>query len=207
MKRTSLAEKAQVFERYFKFPNQYCPEKPWPKQEAFLMLKPPLWPLDARPAGPEDDPAEFSFGSMFRRPIEPDQNGNPREPGIYPYREVFLGGAAGPGKSSGLLMAALEYVDVPGYSALILRRTFKQLMQENAILDRSLRWMAGKSDAVWRASEYKFVFPSGATIKFGYCDTERDVYQYDSSEFQAILFDEVTSPTSAVSRSKIIFQV
>jgi hypothetical protein len=30
--------------------------------------------------------------------------------------EAFFGGAAGPGKSIGLLQAALQYCDVPGYT-------------------------------------------------------------------------------------------
>ena len=42
-------------------------------------------------------------------------------------REALYGGAAGGGKSDALLMAALEYVHVPTYSALILRRTFADL--------------------------------------------------------------------------------
>ena len=36
--------------------------------------------------------------------------------------ELFFGGAAGGGKSVALLMGALQYVDVPGYAALILRK-------------------------------------------------------------------------------------
>src|SRR5262249_8586418 len=41
----------------------------------------------------------------------------------------------------------------------------------------------------------RFTFPSGATISFGYLDSEDDAYQYDSSEFQYIGFDELTSFT------------
>ena len=41
--------------------------------------------------------------------------------------EALYGGAAGGGKSVALLMAALQYVDVPGYNALLLRRTFAAL--------------------------------------------------------------------------------
>src|SRR5690554_6810636 len=44
-----------------------------------------------------------------------------------PYLEVMYGGAAGGGKSEALLMAALQYVQVPGYSALLLRRTYGDL--------------------------------------------------------------------------------
>ena len=38
--------------------------------------------------------------------------------------EALFGGAAGGGKSSALLMAAMQYVDVPGYSAILFRRTY-----------------------------------------------------------------------------------
>jgi len=50
----------------------------------------------------------------------------------FPKQEIFLGldceealfgGSAGPGKSSSLLMAALQYVEVPSYRALLMRRT------------------------------------------------------------------------------------
>lgn len=42
-------------------------------------------------------------------------------------REALFGGGAGPGKSEALLMAALQYVHVPGYSALLLRRDLPRL--------------------------------------------------------------------------------
>ena len=38
--------------------------------------------------------------------------------------EAFYGGAGGGGKSDALLMAALQYADVPGYNALISGATF-----------------------------------------------------------------------------------
>jgi len=41
--------------------------------------------------------------------------------------EALYGGAAGGGKSEALLMAALQYVDVPGYAALILRKDTQRL--------------------------------------------------------------------------------
>ena len=37
-------------------------------------------------------------------------------------QEAMYGGAAGPGKSSAMLMSALQWVDTPGYAAIILRR-------------------------------------------------------------------------------------
>ena len=41
--------------------------------------------------------------------------------------DLFYGGAAGPGKTSYLLMAAVQYVAYPHYRALILRKTFADL--------------------------------------------------------------------------------
>lgn len=58
--------------------------------------------------------------------------------------EAFYGGAGGGGKSDALLMAALQYVDVPGYSALIIRRSMPDLAMPNALLDRSRRWLGGE---------------------------------------------------------------
>ena len=115
---------------------------------------------------------------------------------LCPRAEVFFGGAAGPGKTDGLLMAALQLVEQPNYHALLLRRTFRQLNQSNSIMNRARQWLAN-TDAVFRESDKRFTFPSGATITFGNLDSDDDVYQYDSSEFQFIGFDELTSFTEA----------
>ena len=50
--------------------------------------------------------------------------------GLYGYEDcpdLFYGGAAGPGKTSFLLMAAVQYVQYPHYRALILRKTVTRL--------------------------------------------------------------------------------
>lgn len=110
--------------------------------------------------------------------------------------EVFYGGAAGGGKSDAILMAALQYVHVPGYAALILRRSYADLVLPGAIMNRALDWLAG-SDAKWNNKEKTFTFPSGATLTFGYLQTETDKYRYQGAEFQFIGFDELTQFTSS----------
>lgn len=108
--------------------------------------------------------------------------------------EAFYGGAASGGKSEALLAGALQYADVPGYAALLLRRTFRELSMPSALMDRAFSWLS-KTDAVWSPSKYTWFFPSGASLTFGYLQHERDVFQYDSSEFQFIGFDELTGFT------------
>ena len=88
-------------------------------------------------------------------------------------------------------MAALEYVHVPGYAALLFRRSYADLNLPGALMDRAHDWLGG-SDARWHAHDHVWSFPSGATLTFGYLETENDKYRYQSSEVQFIGFDELT---------------
>lgn len=105
--------------------------------------------------------------------------------------EVLYGGAAGGGKSDALLMAALQYVDVPGYNALLLRRTWPDLSLPGAIMDRARTWLSD-TDALPRDGGRVWIFPSGARLTFGYLQYDKDKYRYQSAEFQFIGFDELT---------------
>ena len=88
-------------------------------------------------------------------------------------------------------MAALQYADQPGYSALILRRTYADLALPGAIMDRSHEWLQG-SGAKWNETEKTWTFPSGATLTFGYLQYSKDKFRYQGAEFQFVAFDELT---------------
>lgn len=105
--------------------------------------------------------------------------------------EALYGGAAGGGKSDALLMAALQYVDVPGYAALILRRTFKQLALPDAIMARSKEWLSG-TGAVWNEQRKQWTFPSGASLTFGHMQHEDTKLDYQGAAVQFVGFDELT---------------
>jgi predicted phage terminase large subunit-like protein len=109
--------------------------------------------------------------------------------------EALYGGAAGGGKSEALLMAALQYVDVPGYAAILFRKRFTDLMLEGALIPRSHEYLQG-TDARWNANEKRWTFPSGATLSFGYLEHEDDKYRYQGAEFQFVGFDELTQFTA-----------
>jgi len=106
--------------------------------------------------------------------------------------EGLFGGAAGGGKSSALLMSALQYVDVPGYSAILFRRTYADLALPGALMDRFKAWMENFDDIHWNANSYVATFPSGARVSFGYLNNTNDYLRYKGSEFQFIGMDEVT---------------
>lgn len=106
--------------------------------------------------------------------------------------EALFGGAAGGGKSSALLMSALQYVDVPNYSAILFRRTYADLALPGAIMDRFTSWIANYEDVRWNSNNYTAIFPSGARISFGYLNNSQDYLRYKGAEFQFIGMDEVT---------------
>ena len=113
-------------------------------------------------------------------------------------REAFYGGAAGGGKSIALLMAALQYVDVPHYNAIIFRKTFSELELPEALMDVASQWLTPyklKKEVRWSDRKKTWTFPSGAKLTFGYLDTPRDKHRYQSAAFHFIGFDEATAFT------------
>lgn len=91
-------------------------------------------------------------------------------------------------------MGALQYVDHPGYSAIIFRRTYSDLILPEALMERARDWLTD-TGARWAEKEKTWTFPSGATLSFGYLKSEQDRHRYKSAAFQYIFFDELTQFT------------
>jgi len=108
--------------------------------------------------------------------------------------EAFYGGAAGGGKSDALLMAALQYVDQPKYAAILFRRTYTDLALPDALMAKAQEWLSG-TKARWIDKDKTWKFPNGATLTFGYLESENDKYRYQSSQFQFVGFDEASQFT------------
>lgn len=107
-------------------------------------------------------------------------------------REALYGGAAGGGKSDAGLMCAAQYVHVPKSAALVVRKTYKDLSLPGAIMTRAQEWWRGKFGIHWNDEDRRFTFPSGATITFGYLESENDKYRYQGAEIQTLVVDEGT---------------
>jgi hypothetical protein len=159
--------------------------------------------LDGLPESQVIEHADKGTISSEPRHAEPSLDWCPHEP--HPKqrafldltcKEAFFGGAAGGGKSDALLMAALQYVHVAGYCALIIRRTYADLSKPGAVLDRSKSWLMKREGAKWSetAKQWTFSTPDGGTayLQFGYLAEVNDKYKYQSTEYQFIGFDEVS---------------
>lgn len=104
--------------------------------------------------------------------------------------ETLFGGAAGGGKSYGQLIDAFIFaLNYPKSKQIIFRRTFADL--EKSLIRASLE-LYPRNIATYNSSKHTWKFKNGSIIDFGYIDNEKDVYQYQSAEYDMIRFDELT---------------
>lgn len=104
--------------------------------------------------------------------------------------EVLFGGAAGGGKSFGQLIDALLYaLRYPRSKQLILRRTYPELEKS---LVRVAQEIFPRDIYSYNGAKHVGKFQNGSVLDFGYCDSESDVYRYQSAEYDVIRFDELT---------------
>lgn len=119
-------------------------------------------------------------------------------PRLYPKQIQFFkskakftlyGGARGGGKSFVVrhkaITLALHY---PGINILILRRTFPEL-EQNHLKEFKLLL---NGIAKYNSQRREFNFPNGSLIKFGYCNTDADMDQYQGQNYEVIFMDEAT---------------
>ena len=104
--------------------------------------------------------------------------------------ETLFGGAAGGGKSCGQLVDGLLYaLKYPKSKQIIFRSTFADL--EKSLIRTSMNFYP-LSIANYNDSKHTWKFKNGSIIDFGYIQYEKDVYQYQSAEYDVIRFDELT---------------
>lgn len=104
-------------------------------------------------------------------------------------KHVGFGGARGGGKSwSVRTKAKILAASHKGIKILIVRRTFPELVNNHInTLQEELNGLAR-----YNKTEKVFTFPNGSTIKFGYCNNDKDLLQYQGAEFDVIFLDEAT---------------
>ena len=102
---------------------------------------------------------------------------------------IGFGGARGGGKSwSVRTKAKLLALNYGGIKILIVRRTFPELVNNHINFLRTELY----GIASYNKTEKVFTFPNGSTIKFGYCNNDKDLDQYQGAEYDIIFLDEAT---------------
>lgn len=123
----------------------------------------------------------------------------PLRPQAGPQREFMrcradlavFGGAAGGGKTHGLLLEAARYVDRPGFRGVIFRRTSPQITAGGGLWDAAgniyprVRAAPNISAREWR-------FARGGRIAFRHLQHESNIYDWQGAELAFIGFDELT---------------
>lgn len=106
---------------------------------------------------------------------------------------TLYGGARGGGKSFVVRHKAIQLaMRYNGINILIVRRTFPELEENHVRQFRTLLYGIAKYNTQNRI----FNFPNGSKIKFGYCNTDADMDQYQGQNYEVIFMDEATHFTN-----------
>lgn len=104
---------------------------------------------------------------------------------------AVYGGGAGGGKSWAILSEPLRHVNNGLFGALIFRKTYAQVEQQGGLWDEAAQ-MYPSLGAVPVRNRMAWVFPSGASIRFGHLEHEDSKLNYQGGQIAYLGFDELT---------------
>jgi predicted phage terminase large subunit-like protein len=103
----------------------------------------------------------------------------------------IFGGAAGGGKSYGLLLDPLRHYKNQDFGGVIFRKTSVQIRNEGGLWDESMK-LYPFFGAKPRESVLSWRFPSGMSMSFANLELEKDVFNYQGAQFAWTGWDELT---------------
>lgn len=109
----------------------------------------------------------------------------------------IYGGAAGGGKSYGLLLSPLRYKNVPGFGCTIFRKNFNQIFSQGGLWDEAQKIYQGIKGAQPRMSRSMWVFKDKkdrvvSKVSFAHIERDDDLAKWQGSQICEIGFDELT---------------
>lgn len=106
---------------------------------------------------------------------------------------AFYGGAAGGGKTMGMLLEPLHYAPrVKGFTSVIFRRTYPEITNPGGLWDESSS-LYGAIGAIPNRSSLRWTWPrTGSWLKFSHMQHDSDVHSWQGSQIAFIGFDELT---------------
>ncbi|HEY1427674.1 MAG TPA: phage terminase large subunit [Caulobacteraceae bacterium] len=109
---------------------------------------------------------------------------------------AIYGGAAGGGKTWGLLLLPLIHRHEPDFTTVIFRRTNVQVRNPGGLWDESQKLYPYALGAPLSAI-LEWRFPSGAKVRFAQLEHEKTVLEWHGAQAPLICFDELTHFTAA----------
>jgi predicted phage terminase large subunit-like protein len=103
---------------------------------------------------------------------------------------AIYGGAAGGGKTWALLMDPLRHIHVPGFSAVLFRRTYPEIQSPGGMWPESQK-LYPYLGARPNVTEKSWTFPSGCVVKFGHMQHEKDMQNWLGAQIAMIGFDQL----------------
>lgn len=103
---------------------------------------------------------------------------------------AIFGGAAGGGKTWGLLLEPIRHINNPEFGAVIFRRTIPEITHEGALWDESKK-IYPLLDGKPNDNDKQFKFPSGSKITFSHMQREDDKLAWKSAQVPLIEFDQL----------------
>ena len=104
--------------------------------------------------------------------------------------ELLYGGAAGGGKSVGLLACAAQGCARRDYAAILFRKTYKQISEPGGLSQRSLE-MYHSLGGGYSGGDFRWRFPSGSQIVLRHLQHSNDKYNYQGAEYSFVGFDQI----------------
>ncbi len=132
----------------------------------------------------------ISGGGSEEKVLEPQPG--PQEDFLATTADIAIyGGAAGGGKTYGLLLEPLRHYDNPNFSGVIFRKTTKQARNEGGLWDEAVK-MYAPLKAELRGSDMSCAFPGGMSLGIAHLEYDKDVYNFQGAQFAFLGFDELT---------------
>lgn len=107
---------------------------------------------------------------------------------------VVYGGAAGGGKTVGLLLDFARYADDPAARGVIFRRTYPQITSGGGLWDEAVSFFRRVYGRKLRANQstLTLTFPAGGQLAFRHLQYEKNVYDWQGAQLTFVAFDEST---------------
>ncbi|MBX3288439.1 MAG: phage terminase large subunit [Acidobacteria bacterium] len=104
---------------------------------------------------------------------------------------AIYGGAAGGGKSFGLLLEGTRHINVKDFGGVIFRRTSPMITNEGGLWDESNK-VYPFLNAVQKETDHSWTFPAETTVSFAHLQHEKNKLDWQGSQICFLGFDELT---------------